>query len=217
MNLNIFGFMSVQRAKTQTRGNERRKTLTEACRHLLAHRHVGQFGLAEVAAEAGVPKTSVYHFFPRIEDLLAAVAVEVADELLEWLGLPLPGPFAAWSDVVRGCVVHGRAFYAANPAALEIQLAPFTPADIKNRDRENDVSVGLSLRAAIERHFRVPDLPDLDGAFFRAIEIADLMFMLSVREHGGLTDFYTQEASRAAIAYLALYLPPVLAPVQATP
>ncbi len=58
----------------------------------------------------------------------------------------------------------------------------------------------------------MPDLADLDGAFFRAIEIADLMFMLSVREHGGLTEFYTQEAARAAIAYLALYLPPLLPP-----
>jgi len=202
--------MSAQRSKTQTRGNERRKALTVACRNLLAHHHVGQFGLAEVAAEAGVPKTSVYHFFPRIEELLAAVAVEVAADLLVWLQQPLAGPFASWSDVVNAFVAQGRTFYAHNPAALEIQLAPFAPADIKNRDRENDVTVGLSLRAAIERHFGVPDLPDLDGALFRAIEIADLMFMLSVREHGCLTDFYTQEAARAAVAYLALYLPPVL-------
>jgi AcrR family transcriptional regulator len=204
--------MTILPTRFQARGLERRKALTAACRALLARHHVGQFGLAEVAVEAGVPKTSVYHFFARIEDLLAAVAVDVAGELLDWLAQPMDGAFAAWSDVVRAFAERGRAFYAKNPAALEIQLGPFAPADIKNRDRENDVSVGLAQRAAIERHFVVPDLADLDGAFFRAIEIADLMFMLSVREHGGLTEFYTQEAARAAIAYLALYLPPLLAP-----
>ena len=36
------------------------------------------------------------------------------------------------------------------------------------------------------------------------------MFMLSVREHDALTDFYTAEACRAACAYLDLYLPPIL-------
>jgi AcrR family transcriptional regulator len=209
--------MTVKRAKFQNRGNERRKLLTDACRRLLAGTHVGQFGLAEVAAEAGVPKTSVYHFFPRIDDVLAAVAVEIADDLLDWLAVPPAGPFGAWSDVVLGFVEQGRAFYAQCPAALEIQLGPYAPADIKNRDRENDVSIGLVLRAAIARHFVVPDLPDLEGALFRAIEIADLMFMLSVREHGGLTDFYVQEAARAAVAYLALYLPPVLPPRSAAP
>ena len=196
--------------KQQNRGIVRRKALVEACRTLLAQAHVGAFGLAEVAAAAGVPKTSVYHFFARIDDLLAAVAVDVADDLLAWQAQPLAGPFDAWSDVVRAFVEQGRAFYAASPAALEIQLAPYTPADIKNRDRENDVAVAQALRAAIARHFVVPDLPDLEGAFFRAIEIADLMFMLSVREHGDLTPFYTVEAARAATAYLALYLPQVL-------
>jgi AcrR family transcriptional regulator len=93
--------MTILPTRFQARGLERRKALTAACRALLARHHVGQFGLAEVAVEAGVPKTSVYHFFARIEDLLAAVAVDVAGELLDWLAQPMDGAFAAWSDVVR--------------------------------------------------------------------------------------------------------------------
>jgi len=194
----------------QNRGQERRKKLIQACRALLSTHHVGQFGLAEVALLAGVPKTSVYHFFPGIEDLLAALALEVAQDLLTWLDRPFIGPFTAWSQIVVAFADRGCLFYEQSRAALEIQLGAHTPADIKNRDRHNDMSVAILLKYHIDQHFVVPELPDIDNAFFRAIEIADLMFMLSVREHDTLTPFYAAEASRAANAYLELYLPPIL-------
>jgi AcrR family transcriptional regulator len=178
-----------------------------ACRQLLYSHDVGEFGLAEVAAEAGLPKSSVYHFFPHINDLLAALASEVAGELLAELQEPFSGSFAEWGAVVQAHIKRGRDYYAKSPAALKLQLGPHTPADIKNRDRTNDFAVGGALRALIEAHFDLPDLPDLDGASFRTIEIADLMLMLSVREHGELTDVYVEEAARASIAYLELYLP----------
>lgn len=199
-----------KRATFQHRGIERRKVLVESCRRLLVEHHVGAFGLAEVAEAAGVPKTSVYHFFPRIDDLLGAVAVEVAADLLAWLNRPISGPFATWPDVVAAFTEAGRQFYAQHRDALEIQLGPYTPSDIKTRDRDNDMAVGRLLKAAISRHFVLPDLPDGDGVFFRAIEIADLMFMLSVRAHNALDDFHVAEAARAASAYLGLYLPPLL-------
>jgi len=202
--------MASKQTVYQARGLERRKQLIRACRALLGERHVGQFGLAEVAAVAGMPKTSAYHFFPRMEDLLAALAVDIAQDLLAYLNRPIVGPFAAWSQVVGAFVDRGRAFYGQSRAALEIQLGPHTPADIKNRDRLNDVSVGICLKRHIKQFFIVPNLPSLDDAFFRSIEIADLMFMLSVREHDGLTDFYVEEAARAACAYLELYLPRML-------
>jgi len=194
----------------QARGLERRKKLIQACREILVDRHVGQFGLAEVAALAGVPKTSVYHFFPSAEELLGALAVEVAQDLLTWLDRPIEGAFTEWSLIVAAFADRARGFYDQSRAALEIQLGPHTPADIKNRDRQNDMSVAILLKRLMDKHFVVPDLPDIDDAFFRAIEIADLMFMLSVREHDALTDFYVAEASRAANAYLELYLPRIL-------
>ena len=199
----------------QARGVRRREVLIRACRELLSEQHVGAFGLAEVAAVAGVPKTSVYHFFARIDDLLAAVAIEVAHDLVAWLDRPMSGPFAGWPDVVTAFVEAGRDFYAQRRDALAIQLGPFTPADIKTRDRDNDMTVGRLLKAAIGAHFVLPEVPDSDGVFFRAIEIADLMFMLSVRAHDRLDAFHVTEAARAAIAYLGLYLPPLLPPAPA--
>ena len=46
--------------------------------------------------------------------------------------------------------------------------------------------------------------------FFRAVEIADLMFSLSMLEHGAITPAMTEEAIRAVIGYLRTHLPATL-------
>jgi hypothetical protein len=46
--------------------------------------------------------------------------------------------------------------------------------------------------------------------FFRAVEIADLMFSLSMLEHGSITPQMTEEAILAVTAYLGTHLPAAL-------
>jgi hypothetical protein len=46
--------------------------------------------------------------------------------------------------------------------------------------------------------------------FFRAVEIADLMFSLSMLEHGSITPQMTEEAILAVTAYLGTHIPAVL-------
>jgi hypothetical protein len=45
------------------------------------------------------------------------------------------------------------------------------------------------------------------ATFFRAVEIADLMFSLSMLEHGSITPQMTEEAIRAVTGYLKTHLP----------
>lgn len=59
----------------------------------------------------------------------------------------------------------------------------------------------------IERRFVLPERKDRTALFFRAIEIADLMFSLSVLEHGAITGPMTEEAVRAVSAYLRTHFP----------
>jgi hypothetical protein len=44
------------------------------------------------------------------------------------------------------------------------------------------------------------------GAFYFFIEIADLIFTLSVIEHGNITAAMLDEAKRAGTAYLSTYI-----------
>jgi hypothetical protein len=95
---------------------------------------------------------------------------------------------------------------------MQLQIGPKVPTELKLRDRQNDAAIGGIYERHIAAHFQLPQFEDRAQVFFRAVEIADLMFMLSVLERGYITTEMGQEASKAMCAYLACYLPPELPP-----
>lgn len=192
------------------RGIERRRRLLESARQLLCERDLDQISLGDVAAHAGVPKGSAYHFYADIQDLYSALLVELQEELVRVLSQPLPGRFARWQDVVTALTKRGAAFYMGNPAAGQLQIGPKTPPALKLRDRRSDIAIARLYEQHIASAFELPPIENRSRLFFRAVEIADLMFCLSMLEHGSVTKEMCREADRAASAYLATYLPAVL-------
>ena len=55
------------------------------------------------------------------------------------------------------------------------------------------------------RYFDIPDTDEMHNAFYYFIEITDLIFTLSVIEHGEITPAMLAEAKRAGSAYLETY------------
>lgn len=201
-----------RKGTTQARGRLRRRKLLDAARRLLGQSTLDVIGLADVAEAAGVPKTSAYHFFPSIYDLYVELSLELAADLRGELEKPLRHEHSEWQGVISELVDRGAAFFIENSAARQLQIGPKTPPDIKSRDRVNDFALARLFVGHIASLFRLPDTMDWDPIFFRAIEVADLMFVLSVRESGTVTPFFSIEASRAMVAYLELYIPKVLSP-----
>jgi AcrR family transcriptional regulator len=61
--------------------DEQRALIREAARAVFARRGVGGTGLARIAAEAGISRTGVYHYYPDKETLVRDLARELlADE-----------------------------------------------------------------------------------------------------------------------------------------
>jgi len=75
------------------------------------------------------------------------------------------------------------------------------------RDRASDVALGKVFEDNVASVFKLPVIAGRSALFFRAVEIADLMFCLSMLEHDRVTRTYGAQAKRAAIAYLESYLP----------
>lgn len=192
------------------RGIERRRLLLESARSLLAERELDQVSLADVAARAGVPKGSAYHFYGDIQDLYAALLVVVQQEAIRILSRPLRGQFHTWQDVVTCLTKRGATFYMGNPAARQLQIGPKTPPSLKLHDRHSDIAIARLYEEHIASVFELPPIANRSRLFYRAIEIADLMFCLSMLEHGSVTKEMCREADRAASAYLATHLPATL-------
>jgi AcrR family transcriptional regulator len=199
--------LETRRGSFHARGIERRKRLLEAARAMLSERELDDISLGDVAARAGVPKGSAYHFYEDIRDLYASLLDILQNELIEDQKRPIRSRIVRWQDVVRVLTRRGMDHYNGNPAARQLQIGPKTPPELKRRDRESDVAVGRLCEEHIETWFQLPQLPNRSEIFFRGVEIADVMFTLSVLDWGTITREMCAEAERATIAYLETYFP----------
>ena len=81
-----------------------------------------------------------------------------------------------------------------------------TPPEVKQADRINDRAVGNVMYEVFAEHFELPESNEMRNAFYYFIEITDLIFTLSVIEHGEITPAMLAEAKRAGVGYLGTYL-----------
>lgn len=199
---------TARRGHTQARGRARRQALLEAARLLLSELPLDQISLPMVAERAEIPPSSTYHFYPDLKELFKDVARAVSVEMLE--RGPLLGRPAHWEDLVQHTLVTYGKFFNADGAARQLMLGSQTPPAIKHAACKEDGRFGEALRALINEHFVLPETLDSAPAFFRAIQIADVMFSLSVADHDRITEEFLDEAVNATNAYLGLYLPKIL-------
>ncbi|HET9389918.1 MAG TPA: helix-turn-helix domain-containing protein [Steroidobacteraceae bacterium] len=188
-------------------GIVRRKRLLAAARVLLTRRDLDQISLADVARAARIPKGSAYHYYGDILDLYVALIGVLGEEMLEDVRRPLRGPArTSWHDIVAALVRRGARYFNDHRAARQLLISPKTPPELKLRDRQSDKRIARLFEEQIERRFVLPRWPGRTETFFRAVEIADLMFSLSMLEHGCITAQMTEEAIRGVTGYLRSHL-----------
>lgn len=199
--------LSTRKSTPRKSGIARRQQLLQAARTLLESRELDAISLGDVAAAAGVPKSSAYHFYADIKDLYASLLASMQEELQAVLEAPIRSPVRNWQHIVEILTQRGAAFFARSRASMQLQIGPKIPVDLKLRDRGNDAVLGSIHERHIDQHFELPDIPERPTVFFRAVGIADLMFMLSVLEHGRITPGMAREATLAMCAYLECKIP----------
>lgn len=205
--------MTVTKRKSSlhARGNVRREKLINTGKELLSEKAIEDLSLANVAKKAAIPIGSVYHFFPNINSLLSEIASQFGKNLLEAVMQPYTeSESESWQNIMRCGVSRSVIIYKENKSYQQLLIGGKTPAEIKFSDRKNDEAIGNYMIKAIDKHFILSDFPDRENVFYHAIEIIDVMLMLSVIEHNDLTDYMVEEAKRAGIAYLSCYLPAYL-------
>ena len=199
--------LKTRKSTPRLRGIARRELLMAAARTLLTARELDEISLGDVAARAGVPKGSAYHFYDDISDLYTTLLALTEEEVLQTQSARITEPVREWSDVVRILIRRAVIFYNVNRPHCQLQIGPKAPPELKLRDRRSDFALGGIYRQQIGTFFELPELTNGPQVFFRAVEIADLMFGLSVLESGSITEEMAAEAERAVIAYLGTYLP----------
>ncbi|UTH36835.1 TetR/AcrR family transcriptional regulator [Pseudomonas sp. KHPS1] len=188
-----------------------------AARELLAEQGMANLSIYTVAGHAGIPPSSVYHFFASVPALLEGLTSDVHAAFRACLLEPVDhGGLRSWHDLSRIVEQRMLAVYAADAAARQLILAQHGLAEVTQADHQHDIELSRLMQALFDRHFPLPQLPvDID-VFALAMELGDRVYARSVQLHGEITPRLAEEGMRVFDAYLGLYLPAAL-PKRATP
>lgn len=112
-------------AYTRLDVDERRRQLLELGARLFTTHRYSELSMARIAAQAGISKALLYHYFPSKQDFFRATLAQAADELQERIA-PDPGLAAAEQldaslDAYLGWIeTHGQAYEKLLRTSLEV-------------------------------------------------------------------------------------------------
>lgn len=186
--------------------------ILDAARQLLATEGAANLAIHAVAEHAGIPPSSVYHFFASVPALLNALTQDVHAAFRATLQAPVDlAEASTWRDLSKTLEQRMLAVYQADPAARQLILAQHGLSEVMQADRQHDAELGQLMRQVFGQYFVLPALPDDVDVFALAMELGDRVYARSMQLHGVITPRLAEEGLRVFDAYLGLYLPPYLA------
>ena len=201
------------RQPAQERSVQRHEAILDAARRLLATTDLENVGLADVAAEAGIPASSVHYLFPTTAELFRMLAHRVRDELVarsdRRIGI-LRRP--TWQASLAAGLRDTRDAFCADRAVMELILGPRPHRDLMISDAATNDAIAASIIARLHHEFVMPEIPDLAAKVSTALSLSDALWSRAYVETGTIGDAAFEEATRAAIAYLRSFLPETLFP-----
>jgi AcrR family transcriptional regulator len=197
--------------KPRARSQARIDSILDAARTLLASDGVASLSIYSVAERAGIPPSSVYHFFASVPALLEGLTADIHGAFRESLQQPIDhAQLNTWHDLSRLVETRMLTIYSEDAAARQLILAQHGLTEVTQADRQHDVELGNLMHALFARHFQLPALPEDIEVFALALELADRVYARSVQLHSAITPRMAEEGQRVFDAYLGLYLPPFL-------
>lgn len=189
------------------KGRERIHEIIAATERLLLHADPEELTLTEIAKEAGLKRTLVYHFFPSKTDIFDAMAATYYDELKHRC-ITFFNPAAridhraAWGGVAR---IYAE-FFEANPVAAKLILGSAEANRAVNTVARPGMSFASLLSTLMTERTNLA-YQDVDQAAFRdvfqvVIELMGTLFSFGIRKHGRITKKVLDEAGDFAATYV---------------
>ncbi|MFF7706476.1 TetR family transcriptional regulator [Pseudomonas sp. NPDC007930] len=198
--------------KPRAASQARIASILQAAREMLASDGVAGLSIYGVAERAGIPPSSVYHFFASVPALLQGLTADVHEAFRACLQAPFEhASLATWRDLSRQVEQRMLAIYRNDAAARQLILAQHGLAEVAQADRQHDLELGAAMEQLFARHFELPSLPQEVDVFALAMELGDRVYARSVQLHGEITPRLAEEGMRVFDAYLGLYLPVYMA------
>jgi AcrR family transcriptional regulator len=197
--------------KLQTRGEERRNKILICAKEMLENKEEISLSIYDVAKISKIPASSIYHFFPKADDIIKALLDEILLSFDECISDPIDISLTNnWTDICYLLEERMLNIYNNNELARRVILGQHTYGELLVADQFHDQKMGEQLVQLYNRYFELPTLPTEFNVFTIAMQISDKVYAMSHQQHGYITEAYAQQGWLVAKAYLGLYLPSFL-------
>ncbi len=158
-----------------------------------------------LAEMSGVPRASIYPFFPDKYALFAHISqihTRSIGEAIAHSGVSRAGTLNAWvGTVIDICVIY----YNEHPAACVLLMNGFFRDTDRAAHAAKNISIGQLLRNAAERFREYREFPLSPDVATIAVEIGFACLKFGYAQEGYINNAVRNEACRAVMAYLDLW------------
>ncbi|MDB1124015.1 TetR/AcrR family transcriptional regulator [Vibrio algarum] len=190
---------------------QRLERIHEAAVTLASRRSVDSISIYDVAKEASIAASTVYHHYPNIESLICELMKGIFDDFIHVLEDSIvEDQIHHWSDINRMIEQGFVDYYRKSPLAQHTLLGQHTYASVRTEDARNDLLLGLKVEQIYRRYFVLPELPKDVNIFAIALQVADKVYSLNFRQIGEIEPEMAREAQVITEAYIGAYLPKIL-------
>lgn len=165
----------------------------------------------DIAKAVNASPPSVYHFFPEIALVFAALAERYLAEL-QSMSPDVNAPVATWTDLLDILFERIRVIYNKRPPVRKVLLGSGYSPEVRQRDFASYAIFAKHILDSMGHHFELPNIPHLADRIEEALAINDAVWMLAFYRHDVINDEDAANASRARNAHLRLHLPEFLSP-----
>jgi len=190
---------------------QRLERIHNAATSLVSQRDLNSISIYDVAKEAAIAASTVYHHYPNIEALMYRLMEDIFDDFKSVLqDAIVPEDIHHWTDINRMIEQGFVNYYSNNPLVQRILLGQHTYASIRHADAQNDLLLAEYVEQIYRQYFILPELPKDVNIFAIALQVADKVYSMNYRENGNIPNEMAREAIIVTEAYLGVYLPKIL-------
>ncbi|TCL00597.1 TetR family transcriptional regulator [Shimia isoporae] len=196
----------------QARGLVRRQQLEDAAEKLLESKDIDQISLADIAKEAGIPVASAYSFYTNVSDLFSNLLVKHTGLMFDAAVAPVePAKSESWQMIV-GQVIDGIADYLRSSRTVQqLRLSNKVMPEVRYTDeRPRGADFALRLQDLISEAYVLPACVGGERPLVIMLDIAEAVLVGEYLRTDRVSEESVEEAKRAALAYLRLYVPEYL-------
>lgn len=196
------------REPRQQRSKARVARILAAADALLCEGGVEAVTAHGVAERAGVPPSSVYQYFPTPGSILFALAQQYSDFVIPIFDEYVKNKdYKDWKEIIKSITYVAMEFYSKYPQSAQLVFGYSRTKEIYETDKSLNETLAKYIIEFIGKNFILPSIHEIELKFVILIELSDVLWEISIRKYGTVTEKMRHEAYIMMTSYLGNFLP----------